>query len=50
MLCDWDIQTLDYWNEQLELEKQEGREGEMGIKVGFSPFFKARPMPRTDYA
>ncbi|GAB7360293.1 hypothetical protein MBLNU230_g8051t1 [Neophaeotheca triangularis] len=33
ILCDWDVQTLDYWTEQLQLEKRQGREGEMGIKM-----------------
>ena len=34
MICDWDVQTFNFWMEMLEREKQELSLLKSGLKVG----------------
>jgi len=36
MLCDWDVQTYDYWLEVMRREKKDSRLPKSGLKVRLS--------------
>lgn len=42
MICDWDVQTFDWWAAQLKREARDGKEARSGLKVCFLQSFYYR--------